>query len=322
MKKVMILLLSLAFYKGYAQTAEGNYGAAQFLLITPDARSAAMGGTGVGVASADNAIWHNAAASLYGKSKPRAVSYNYLPWLSELTSGYAMHSFSFMYRLGAKNALVLGGRYFKYPKIEAIPDGGNIKPKEFAIDLAYARELAKGFSVSITARYIHSDMGDIEAESYTHDAASFDFGAFYTRPIKAVVGASWSAGLRVGNMGNKLQYYGPKEKQPLEAKVGGSVDYPFNEVHKLSVALDVGRRLAPSDAAAFNAGIGAEYGIVGNYFIRGGYHIGDKDKGDESYGTVGAGVKFFNVNADFSYLIAKSDSMLKNTYWISVGFTF
>ena len=38
--------------------------------------------------------------------------------------------------------------------------------------------------------------------------------------------------------------------------------------------------------------------------LRGGYHCGDKKKGDASYATAGAGVEYAGVRLDFAWLFA------------------
>ena len=60
-------------------------------------------------------------------------------------------------------------------------------------------------------------------------------------------GASWSAGLQVSNLGPKIKYPKSSESLPMMAKVGGSVDLPFSQMHRLMMTADLGYRLAPSD---------------------------------------------------------------------------
>lgn len=56
-----------------------------FLLITPQARSGAMGNAGVAVAADANAAAINMAAMAYLKEGSYGFSANYSPWLKNLT---------------------------------------------------------------------------------------------------------------------------------------------------------------------------------------------------------------------------------------------
>ena len=76
---------------------------------------------------------------------------------------------------------------------------------------------------------------------------AFDLGAFCQRRFARMEGASWSAGLQVSNLGPKIKYPKSSESLPMMAKVGGSVDLPFSQMHRLMMTADLGYRLAPSD---------------------------------------------------------------------------
>ena len=84
----------------------------------------------------------------------------------------------------------------------------------------------------------------------------------------------------------------------MMAKVGGSVDLPFSQMHRLMMTADLGYRLAPSDVQAVNVSAGAEYTLAEHFMFRGGYHYGDKEKGDHSFATVGAGMNRYGGHLD------------------------
>ena len=56
--------------------------------------------------------------------------------------------------------------------------------------------------------------------------------------------------------------------------------------------------------------------------LRGGYHYGDKNKGDASYATAGAGVEYAGVHLDFAWMFAGHECLARNTFWISLGYSF
>lgn len=52
------------------------------------------------------------------------------------------------------------------------------------------------------------------------------------------------------------------------------------------------------------------------------YHCGDKKKGDASYATAGAGVEYAGVRLDFAWLFAGHEYLARNTFWVSLGYSF
>ena len=56
-----LFIIGITFIKAYGQEDSGpvNTGAANYLTIPVDARSAAMGGAGVAISRVNNAVFHN-----------------------------------------------------------------------------------------------------------------------------------------------------------------------------------------------------------------------------------------------------------------------
>ena len=48
----------------------------------------------------------------------------------------------------------------------------------------------------------------------------------------------------------------------------------------------------------------------------------DKNKGDASYATAGAGVEYAGVHLDFAWMFAGHECLARNTFWISLGYSF
>jgi len=89
----------------------------------------------------------------------------------------------------------------------------------------------------------------------------------------------------------------------------------------LQVALDF-NYLLPSEIRHLQAGIGAEYNFLKYGVVRAGYHFGDKDKGIGNYGTLGCGINFWPIRADFSYALADKDCFMHRTWQLGVGIVF
>jgi hypothetical protein len=320
----LILTVTIPFH---AQESSDiiDTGAANFLTIATDARSAGMGGAGVALAGSDNAIFGNASTALLDKERKAGVSYTFVPWMRDYTSGYSLHNLGGYYKINRRNAVLAGFRFFNYPSFKAIQSeettGKKIHPKEFAVDLGYAYEVFNNFAISATVKFIRSDMGNL-AGAKAANAVAADLGISYQGNINLFEGTSWTAGAQVSNMGPKIKYLHTKMSLPAQAKLGGSITMPFSNIHKLMVTADGGYRMMPSDMKAFGASAGAEYTLANTVMIRGGYHYGDEDKGDFSFASAGAGVAYMGAHLDFSWLIAGSDSKARNTFWVSLGYSF
>ena len=326
MKQTLICLafLGMTITQVYGQEDINpvNTGAANYLAIPSDARSAAMGGTGVALAGGDNAIFHNGAVALTDVARRGGATYTYSPWMRDYESGFSLHSLGGFYKINQRNAVLLGFRYFGYPKIDGIGEAaGSIHPKEMAIEAGYAYEVIKNLSVSATFKYLYSDMGKI-GNSNGASTVAFDVGVLYRQEISNWEGADWSVGAQASNLGPKMNYLTSKEALPAMVKVGGATNLPFLQRHRLILAADLSYRLSPDDVQAFHASAGAEYVWMEHFMLRGGYHYGDKDKGDASYATAGAGVKYAGVHLDFAWLFAAHDCLARNTFWLSLGYSF
>ncbi len=329
MKRVILYMLFVGYttwnIQGQQEFGPINTGAANFLLITPDARNAGMGGVGVALPESNSAIFYNAATALADSAVTASVIYTYTPWMRTYEAGYALHSMGGFYKINHRNAILAGFRYYTYPETEVTGwnDGANttIRPGEWAIDMGYAREVTAGFSLSATLRYIHSDMGSISGAG-TASAFSFDFGGYYQRDIPGIKEGKWSAGLQLSNIGSGLTYLNTTEKLPAFVKVGGSTALPFSNLHRLIISADFGCRLMPSEIHSLNISTGAEYSVMNHFMLRGGYHYGDKQKGDNSYATAGLGICWYNTQLDFCWIFAEKDNVIRNTFQLSVGYAF
>ncbi len=126
------------------------------------------------------------------------------------------------------------------------------------------------------------------------------------------------------NVGTKLDISVPSNPiaMPAYAKLGGSIDMPFSENHKLLAALDLGYTFMPSTDASFTAGLGLEYNFLKHGFLRAGYHYGDEKSIGGSYATVGLGAAVGPVRVDASYWIAGKESPVKNTWAVGLSLFF
>lgn len=320
---VSLFLVVMSFPTVFSQTKIDNTSTATpFLNITPDARSAGMGNVGTAVSSGAFAFYHNAAAGLFTNEKAE-LAYSYTPWMRDVVSGSSLHSVGGYYKIGTKQSVVVGFRSFTHADVAISDEEGNITtrftPKDWAIDFGYSRCLAKNLAMSLTFRYISSDMGTFNGADIAN-AVAFDLGVYYRRNLSLLnERASWALGLQLANIGSKIKYLETSYDLPRKAKLGGSLNLPFTDKHALQCAIDMGYMFASSDASAIDASVGVEYTFLKYGILRGGYYLGDNSKGNDSYATLGCGANFYHLRADFSYLMASSTSVLKNTFRFSLG---
>ena len=287
---------------------------AYFLELTPDAQSAGMAGTGLAITdNGSTAIFHNA-STLAFSMETMGTSYSY----ADMNKDYALHSASIFYKIGreGKHGFMVGFRHFRSPKQEV--DGGpntGFRPYIWDLEAGYFRNVAKNLSLSLTLRYLQSKSWQ-SADSKS--SVCLDFGATYHRNMALLDEmASWSIGFQAANIGKKLDGY----KLPAKLGLGGAIDLPFSMENRLQVALDF-NYLLPSEIRHLQASVGAEYNFLKYGVVRAGYHFGDKDKGIGNYGTLGCGINFWPIRADFSYALADKDSFMHHTWQLGVGIVF
>lgn len=284
---------------------------ASFLELTPDAQSAGMGGTGLAITdNGSTAIFHNVSTIAFSDDVMGAT-YSY--------ANTKEHSASLFYRIGreGKNGFTVGYRHFKSPGFVA-GDGQNVAdfyPHAWNLEAGYFRSISQNLALSLTLKYIQ---GKAYPDTDNKSTFALDFGATYHRNMSMLDEmASWTIGFQAANLGRKFD----GQKLPARLGLGGAIDLPFSMEHKLQVALDL-NYLLPSEYRHLQAGIGAEYSLLKYGVLRTGYHFGDKDKGVGNYGTLGCGINFWPIRADFSYALASDNSFMHRTWQLSVGVVF
>lgn len=105
---------------------------------------------------------------------------------------------------------------------------------------------------------------------------------------------------------------------PTRGSLGGSLHLPFRPNHVLGIALDLGHQ--------FRGGItglaaGAEYTFFRHGVVRGGYHLGQKNKGAGNYASLGCGFIAGPVRCDAAWRFGGNKfNPLNDTFLFSVGF--
>ena len=312
MKRLKHFLLASCLLPGFL-AAQGGANA-YFLELAPDAQSAGMAGTGLAITdNGSTAIFHNASTIVFSQ-EVMGASYSY----ADINKDYSMHSASVFYKIGREgnHGFTVGFRHFKNPKQRLDGDqNDNFRPHIWDLEAGYFSTVAKNLSLSLTFRYLQAKAWK---DADTKNSVCLDFGATYHRNMALLDEmASWSIGFQAANLGKKIDGY----KLPAKLGLGGAIDLPFSMENRLQVALDF-NYLLPSEIRRLQAGIGAEYNFLKYGVVRAGYHFGDKDKGVGNYGTLGCGINFWPIRADFSYALADKDSFMHRTWQLGIGIVF
>ena len=288
MKKLLSLILALPLL------APALRAQALPLLYNPtDARSLALGGTGIawrdGAASVDQNL---SAAALSARSFAAGLSYaHWAPSIgadSRFSMGSWYRSGTVAFGLSAKGSFARPATLYG----AAGEPGEEFAPYDLAVALGAAWKAAPGLAVSANARVVSSSLG----EQATGTSVCADLAAQYAS-------GPFRAGLGLSNLGAAIRYGSSSYPLPLLARGGFTYNNPWVDA---TLELDYLAR------AGLMAGIGVEArplekpGQAGASWLalRAGYHYGPADKGLPSFGSVGIGLEFSGLAIDFAYLFA------------------
>lgn len=233
------------------------------LLIAPDSRAGAMGDVGAASRPDANSIHWNA-AKLSFMEKQAGLTFTYSPWLREIVSDIKLMYLSGYYRLDERNTLGASLTYFSLGSIDFFSEDGQAtgtyKPNEFAFDVAYSMKLSENLSMSLTGRYIHSDLtqGQNVGTTSTHaaNAGAADLGLYYQNKIDLEMPSEYAFGVQISNLGSKISYSDNMESSflPANLRIGGRYSMDFDQFNNLSVMADFNKLLVPTPPVYDNEG--------------------------------------------------------------------
>lgn len=233
--------------------------AVPFLMISPDARSGAMGDVGAATDPDGASIHWNPAKMAYVPNK-MGFAVSYTPWLRALVPDINLAYISGYGKIGKKGMQTLSGslRYFSLGSITFTDaQGGTIgdfTPNEFAIDLSYARKLSKEFSGGIALRYIYSNLtGGINvggADTKPGMAGAADI-SFYYRTERIEIAdrkTVLTAGLNISNIGSKMSYTNTTEEDfiPINFRFGLGFKVFVDERNSIAAFFDINKLMVPT----------------------------------------------------------------------------
>ena len=246
------------------------------LLIAPDSRAGAMGDVGAASKPDANSIHWNA-AKLSFTEKKAGLSFSYTPWLRQIVSDIKLMYLSGYYKIDDRSTVGGSLTYFSLGSIDFFSEEGistgTYKPNEFAFDLAYSMKLSNNLSLSLTGRYIRSDLtqGQTVGTTQTHaaNAAAADLGLYYQNKLNIDLPSEYAFGLQISNLGTKISYSDNMESSflPANLRLGGRYTMDFDQFNNLSLMVDLNKLLVPTppvynEDGSIYAGMDPNVGIL------------------------------------------------------------
>jgi hypothetical protein len=231
--------------------------AVPFLMITPDSRGGAMGDAGVAVSPDASAMYWNPAKLAFAENDME-FAVGFTPWLKALVPDINLAYLSGYKKLDKQSAIGVSLRYFSLGSITFTDINGStireFKPNEFAVDVAYARQLADNWSASMSGKFIYSNLtGGVAAqgvETRPGLAGAADLGVYYTRPdfFLSGVKANYAFGMTINNIGNKMAYTTSSNRDflPINLRMGNALTLHADDYNKFTFAFDVYKLLVPT----------------------------------------------------------------------------
>ena len=292
-KALFLLLLSSVSMLGFAQLNNPNADVdwlsgkvengnriistgVPLLLIAPDSRAGAMGDVGAASKPDANSIHWNA-AKLSFTEKKAGLSFSYTPWLRQIVSDIKLMYLSGYYKIDDRSTVGGSLTYFSLGSIDFFSEEGistgTYKPNEFAFDLAYSMKLSNNLSLSLTGRYIRSDLtqGQNVGTTQTHaaNAAAADLGLYYQNKLNIDLPSEYAFGLQISNLGTKISYSDNMESSflPTNLRLGGRYTMDFDQFNNLSLMVDLNKLLVPTppvynEDGSIYAGMDPNVGIL------------------------------------------------------------
>ncbi len=256
-KRISLLLLAIVLIaSGQLKAQEYNAipVAVPSLQFAPDARGGGMGDIGAATMPDVYSQYWNAAKYPFISSNAGFAA-SYTPWLSKLVNDINLMYASGYWKFGDQNlnAVSASLRYFSLGKIDQYDPSTDflmtLSPHEFAIDVAYSRQLSQTFAGAVTLRYIHADFSTGDDESTPGNAFAADISGYNESYInmgrsEALLGF----GFNISNIGTKISYDGGNTSLflPANLRLGASIGIPLDNLNTLSFSADINKLLVPT----------------------------------------------------------------------------
>lgn len=329
-KPTLVLTLIVLNCFQFSAKAQRTSTVVPFLNILPDARSAALGETGVATSPDVNSSGTNPSKMAF-MPEQFGMSASYSPWLKSLVPDMNLSYFSGFYKVDANSAIAASFRYFAFGKVQftssAQQDLGTYHPADIAADLAYSRKFGQSFSLGTAMRYVASNgfmqqnSTDLSERSIKTVAA--DVSAYFMHPVLLFgYEADLSAGVNISNIGSALRFMDDDSRYylPTNLRIGVASGFALGDADQIIFSADLNRLLA---VPGNSVGAGMEFVYHKRFAFRSGYVYESPKSGTRRYATLGAGLNYASFQVDCAYILAdQQKSPLANTLRFTLMFNF
>lgn len=226
-----------------------------FMLIAPDARSAAMGDMGVATSVDGFSQQYNPAKYAFSEAK-QGAGLTYTPYLTKLVNDISLSYLTYFNRINRYSAFSASLKYFSLGEIVLTQDANDpglaVKPNEYAIDAAYSLRLSDQFSMAVAMRYMRSALriGAVDDTAQPGSTFGADITGYYQSEEEAYndFNGRWRLGFAIQNLGPRFKYDdgGQDVFQPTNLRLGAGFDFIFDQYSKLAVTGEVTKYLVPT----------------------------------------------------------------------------
>ena len=264
---VFIIVLFLPFFGNLSAQEKIIVTGVPFLLITPDARAAAMGEQGVATSADAYSQQWNPSKYVFSEQKS-GFGISYTPYLSKLVNDIFLGNITYFNKNTERSAWAMSFKYFSLGDIVlndlvagTIIEQGIERPNELTLDFSYSLLLNTKYSIAVATRFIRSDLkisSDLDATSA--NTLGVDIAGFYKSDLFdfAKKKARLRIGFNISNIGPRLKYDegGQKNFIPTNLKVGSGLNLHLDSDNKISFNLEFNKLLVPSPVPVLNENTG------------------------------------------------------------------
>jgi hypothetical protein len=278
-----------------------------FLKISTSARGVGVGGAQVAIAQGVSSIAYNPAGMLFVRDWGAGCSYT--SWFAGIQHSY----FGIVKNLPGIGAIGLSLTMLTTDDImettPSQPEGTGLffRASDYAVSIAYARQVTDQFRVGVNAKYIKSYLYNTELGA---SSIAFDIGTLYDIPI-----LKSHLGVALTNIGKDVKFIDEQYSIPTALRFGVMVDVYKEAAHSVVSLIQISR----VNDAEEQYNLGAEYVFNDMISLRAGY----KFAYDQEDFAGGVGFKTsalgFDGNLDYAY---NNFKYLPGTHAFSVEFNF
>lgn len=313
----IILIACGAAFSCIASVSASAQETGTFMRNPSESRTMSLAGAGV-VSLDDVSVLDNAALSPFSLNRFSA-GVSCRSWMRNVSGGgMSSCSMSARYTSDKAGTFYLGVRSLKMPPFEQTDDYGNViddssSPLDMAFEAGYAYRFCGDFSAALTARYLRLDPGCGDAAN----AVSFDAGLAWRHDFSGVL-EDLAAIVQLKNFGTSPDYGAGRRSLPWQVNAGVSAGLLFCNHNRFRAGASLDIPVAPecgglSPDRGVSASFGAEYSYRRMVYARGGYHLGNHSSGEQCWGSVGLGFRFWHMTLDAAWILAPSSSPLRNS---------